>query len=107
MPVMTISRPDSAGMKASLNVIDTVRTFETVDAAAGVDEIYVCGGSAAYALAMSHADRLLVTHVSTRLGSGVPFPTIETPPWKLVSSTSHPADAENIHAMRFADYRRG
>ena len=76
-------------------------------AAAGVDEIYVCGGSAAYALAMPHADRLLVTHVSTRLGSGVPFPTIETPPWKLVSSTRHPADAENIHAMRIADYRRG
>jgi dihydrofolate reductase len=75
--------------------------------AAGVDEIYVCGGSAAYALAMPHADRLLVTHVSTRLGFGVPFPMIDTLLWKERGATSHPADAENVHPMRFADYGRG
>lgn len=75
-------------------------------AAAGVDEIYVCGGSAAYALALPHADRLLVTHVSTRLGSGVAFPKIETPPWRLVSTLEYPADAENALSMRFATYER-
>ena len=76
-------------------------------AKAGVDEIFVCGGSAAYELAFPHADRLLVTHVGTRLGAGVAFPKIETPPWRLVSSADYPADAENAHAMRFADYRPG
>jgi dihydrofolate reductase len=75
-------------------------------AAAGVDEIYVCGGSAAYALALPHADRLLVTHVSTRLGSGVAFPKIETPLWRLVSTLEYPADAENALSMRFAEYLR-
>lgn len=75
-------------------------------AAAGVDEIYVCGGSAAYHLALPHADHLLVTHVSTRLGTGVPFPKIETPPWRLVTCIEHPADAENALSMRFATYER-
>lgn len=75
-------------------------------AAAGVDEIYVCGGSAAYALALPHVDRLLVTHVGTRLGSGVAFPKIESPPWQLVSCIEHAADAENALSMRFATYER-
>ena len=73
---------------------------------AKVDEIYVCGGSAAYQLALPHADHLLVTHVSTHLGSGVAFPKIEMPPWRLVSSIEHPADAENALSMRFAKYQR-
>jgi dihydrofolate reductase len=74
---------------------------------AGVEEIFVCGGSAAYELAFPHADRLFMTHVGTRLGAGVAFPKIGTPPWRLVSSVDYPADAENALAMRFADYRRG
>ncbi len=76
-------------------------------AKAGVDEIFVCGGSAAYELAFPHAERLLVTHVGTRLGAGVSFPKIGTPPWQLVSSVDHAADAENAFPMCFADYRRG
>jgi dihydrofolate reductase len=75
-------------------------------AEAGVEEIFVCGGSAAYDLAFPHADRFLVTHVGTRLGAGVPFPKIETPPWRLVSSVEYAADAENAHAMRFVEYLR-
>jgi dihydrofolate reductase len=75
-------------------------------AKAGVDEIFVCGGSAAYELAFPHADRLLVTNVGTRLGAGVAFPKIETPPWRLVSSVEHAADAENAFGMRFVEYRR-
>ncbi len=75
-------------------------------AKAGVDEIFVCGGSAAYELAFPHAERLLVAQVGTRLGVGVSFPKIGTPPWRLVSSVEHPADAENAFPMSFADYRR-
>ena len=76
-------------------------------AKAGVEEIFVCGGSVAYDLAFPHADRLLVTQVGTNLGAGVAFPKIGTPPWRLVSSVEHPADAENAFPMSFADYRRG
>lgn len=73
---------------------------------AGVPELFVCGGSAAYELSFPHADRLLVTHVGTRLHAGVAFPEIRTPPWRLHFSSEHRADAENAHDMRFSDYRR-
>ena len=75
-------------------------------AKAGVEEIFVCGGSVAYDLAFPHADRLLVTHVGTRLGAGVAFPKIKSPSWQVVSSVEHAADDENAHAMRFVEYRR-
>ncbi len=87
-------------------VVHGVEQALEVAARAGVHELFVCGGSAAYELAFPHADRLLVTQVGTLLESGVAFPKIETPPWRLVSSVHYPADAENAHAMRFADYRR-
>jgi dihydrofolate reductase len=86
--------------------VSSVQQALDLAAKAGVEEIFVCGGSAAYELAFPHADRLLVTQVGTRLGAGVAFPKIESPPWRLVSSLEHPADAENAHSMRFADYRR-
>ncbi|MBK8041081.1 MAG: dihydrofolate reductase [Verrucomicrobiaceae bacterium] len=75
-------------------------------AEAGVEEIFVCGGSAAYELAFPHADRLLVTQVGRLLGAGAAFPKIEMPPWRLVSSLDYPADAGNAFPMGFADYRR-
>ncbi len=86
--------------------VSSVQQALDLAAEAGVEEIFVCGGSAAYELAFPHADRLLVTHVGTRLGGGVAFPKIETPPWRLVSCIEHPADAENALSMRFAEYRR-
>lgn len=76
-------------------------------AKAGVEEIFVCGGSAAYELTFPHADRLLVTQVGTLLGAGVAFPKIESPLWRVVSSVEYPADAENAHSMHFVEYRRG
>lgn len=75
-------------------------------ASAGAPELFVCGGSAAYELSFPYADRLLVTHVGTRLDAGVAFPEIRTPPWKLHSSSVHRADAENAHDMRFTEYLR-
>jgi dihydrofolate reductase len=80
---------------------------EAIQAAtsASVPEIYVCGGSAAYTLAMPHATRLLITHVETRLGSGVAFPVISAD-WQVISEHIHRADVENVHAMRFVEYRR-
>lgn len=74
--------------------------------AAQAPDLIVCGGSAAYEAAMPHAERLLITRVETSLGSGIPFPTIDMSTWQLIASVSHPADAENAHAMRFEEYAR-
>ena len=87
--------------------VHSVKQALDLAAEAGAEEVFICGGSAAYELAFPQADRLLVTHIGTRLGTGVAFPKIESPPWRLVSSLEHPADAENAHAMSFAIYERG
>jgi dihydrofolate reductase len=86
----------------------TVHSMEDAIAIATVaqaPDLIVCGGSAAYEAAMPHAERLLITRVETSLGSGIPFPPIDPASWRLIASVSHPADAENAHAMRFEEYR--
>lgn len=86
--------------------VSSVQQALDLAAKAGVDEIFVCGGSAAYELAFPHADRLLVTQVGTLLGAGVAFPKIESPSWQVVSSVEHAADAGNAFPMSFVEYRR-
>lgn len=71
-----------------------------------VGEIFVCGGSAAYAAAMPYAQRLLITEVQTTLGRGVSFPAISPDEWVCTSSQRQDADAENAHSMRFTEYQR-
>ena len=73
-------------------------------AQAGVREIFVCGGSAAYFAAMPHATRLLITHVDSVLGGGVAFPEIDARVWTVVSREKHGADAENAFGMEFVEY---
>ncbi|MBL9132301.1 MAG: dihydrofolate reductase [Verrucomicrobiaceae bacterium] len=82
-----------------------VRSIADALTQADSHELFVCGGSTAYQAAIPHADRLLITHVETRLGTGVPFPVIDAT-WRLVSEEIHAADAENAHAIRFAEYHR-
>lgn len=72
----------------------------------GARELFVCGGSEAYAAAMPLADRLVLTHVDTVLGGGVPFPVFQAGDWRLVSRQAFPADAGHAHAMVFATYER-
>lgn len=69
-------------------------------------EVFVCGGGGAYAAAMPLADRLIITHVNTILGGGVPFPVIPPDLWQAVSREAFPADAENKLDMTFAIYER-
>jgi len=69
-------------------------------------ELFVCGGGGAYAAAMPLAGRLIITHVDTILGGGVPFPVIRSELWQAVSRQAFPADAENKLDMTFAIYER-
>ncbi len=74
--------------------------------AEGARELFVCGGGDAYAAAMPHADRLLLTHVDAALGGGVPFPKIDPALWQMTEREDFPADAMHAHGMRFASYER-
>lgn len=71
----------------------------------GARELFVCGGGAAYAAAMPLATRLILTHVDTRLGAGVPFPVIGGE-WASIARDAHPADPDHPFAMVIAIYER-
>lgn len=70
------------------------------------DELVVCGGAHAYALALPLADRLVLTVVQTQLGEGVPFPTIAWSEWTEVSCEPHPADSKHAHAFQIVTWER-
>ncbi len=72
----------------------------------GAAELFVCGGGGAYAAAMPWADRLILTHVDSTLGSGVPFPPVNPSEWRMTSRQDFPADADHAHAHQFAAYER-
>ena len=75
-------------------------------AAHGAKDLFDCGGSGAFAAAMPCADRLILTHVDSTLGSGVPFPSVDPTEWQQTSRQDFPADASHAHALRFATYER-
>ncbi len=77
-----------------------------VAGAGGARELFVCGGSGAYAAAMPLADRLILTRVDTLLGGGAPFPLVLPEQWQAVSRHEFHADVENQHRMTFTTYER-
>lgn len=73
---------------------------------AQVSEILVLGGGQIYAAAFPYANRLILTHVHSRLGSGISFPALDPTHWKQTACSPHPADSENEFALTFATYER-
>ncbi len=74
--------------------------------AGGATELFNCGGGDAFAAAMPYADRLILTHVDSLLGGGVPFPTVNPTEWQMTSEEAFPVDAANAQGIRFATYGR-
>ncbi len=87
-------------------VVSSVEEAACVAGKGGARELFVCGGGGAYAAAMPLANRLIITHVDTILGGGVPFSAILPELWQVVSRQAFPADVENKHGMTFANYER-
>ncbi|MDB6003563.1 MAG: diacylglycerol kinase [Prosthecobacter sp.] len=86
--------------------VSTVEEALRVAGASGARELFNLGGGDVFAAAMPCADRLILTHVDSLLGSGVPFPAVSPEEWQITSQQEFPADAANPLAMRFATYER-
>jgi dihydrofolate reductase len=52
--------------------------------AGGGRSLWICGGAAAYAMAMPQADELILTVVAEELGDGVAFPVVDESEWQMV-----------------------
>lgn len=63
-------------------------------------ELVVCGGAGTYMAALPLADRLIITHVEDRLGSGVAFPAFSRDDWEPISRKI--CEPDETHAQGFA-----
>lgn len=86
--------------------VSSVAEALQVAAGRGARELLVCGGGEAYTACMPVANRLVLTHVDSRLGHGVPFPTVQPDEWQQTSRETFPADATHAWELSFATYER-
>jgi len=71
------------------------------------EEVCVIGGAQIYALTLSYAQRLYLTHVDTYVeNADTWFPKWDETTWKVVAKIDHRADEKHAFAFRFVDYQR-
>ncbi|MEP6907596.1 MAG: dihydrofolate reductase [Pseudoxanthomonas sp.] len=71
------------------------------------EELCVIGGGEIYALTLSLADRLHLTHVDTTVTDAEAFfPAFDGPQWNVVSRQAHVADDRHAFTFEFVDYVR-
>jgi dihydrofolate reductase len=73
----------------------------------GADELCVIGGGEIYALCLSQATRLHLTHVDTTVeGADAFFPRFDPTQWRVTTRQMHDADAKHAFAFEFVDYEQ-
>ena len=73
----------------------------------GNPRCFIMGGGQVYALAMSDADRLVITHVHTVIeDADTFFPAIDPAIWKVVSRSEMLHDEETGYDFEFVEYTR-
>lgn len=95
-------RADGAKVAASLSgALEFAR-----QSGVGHSEVFVIGGAAVYALALSHAERLYLTRVHAIVEGDVAFPTVDWNAWQLLEESHHVADERNDFAHTFQTWFR-
>jgi dihydrofolate reductase len=82
--------------------VEVVQSLEEAIDLAGRDtELMVIGGGEVYRLALPHATRIELTDVDAEVEGDATFPELDAATWRVVATSSRPADARHTHAMRF------
>ena len=74
--------------------------------AAGENEAFIIGGAEIYRLALSRADRLLLTHVRANVDGDTRFPEVDWNEWQRIASEEHNADDNNDYSFSVDVYER-
>lgn len=91
------------GMQALASVDAAVQAAR----AAGALELCVIGGAEIYALTLSGADALYLTHVDTAVAAADTFfPAFDADQWRITSRETHAADTRHAFDFEFVDYER-
>ncbi len=94
----------AAGGSESLSIVHDWDGALRVAAAA--PELMVIGGAEVYALALPHADRVLLTRVHVDVEGDTRLPPFDPAQWIEASVETHAADPRNPVAMSFVELRR-
>lgn len=91
------------GMRA----VSSVPAAVQIAVAENANELCVIGGAEIYALTLSMADVLHLTHIDAQVeGADAFFPQFDAAQWKVVAREAHAADAKHACAFEFVDYAR-
>jgi len=81
---------------------------EAISAAsrASTEDVFAIGGAQIYAMALPHADRLLLTRVQAEVEGDVFFPEVDWDEWRLVEEESCAADEKNDFSHTYQTFER-
>jgi dihydrofolate reductase len=81
---------------------------DSLDAAltlcAGADEVFVIGGAELYALALPHAQRIIVTEIGADFDGDTFFPAPDPARWRETAREHHPAQGARPFSLDFVTY---
>lgn len=84
---------------------EVVHAASDVLSLSDVEELFVIGGSAVYALFLPHADRLVITWIDVAVDGDAFFPTVDWDEWTVLSESAA-ISVEGGPPHRFVDYGR-
>jgi dihydrofolate reductase len=96
-PLVLTRRPETVAPPGQ--PVASVAAAVSKAARSGAGELMVLGGAAVFEQAFPLADRIVLSHVHTRTGESVKFPSFDRAEWTETSVSHHPADCENPHAF--------
>ena len=97
---------DADGVQVSPSLETAIGIAAERAVAEGGDEVMVIGGGEIYALALSLADRLYITHVEAAPEGDTRFPEIDPGTWRATRTERIPVGDKDSAATRFVVYER-
>ena len=85
---------------------EVVHSVKDALKAAGEMKSFIIGGGQIYALALSEAAEMILTHVDTEVKGDTWFPEFNSNDWEAVESEKFPADEKNEYGFTVTRYIR-
>lgn len=102
---IVISRGFSTGEEVA--VVGSLEEAFSVAESTNLEKCFVIGGGQIYSQALSHADRLIVTHVHTVIeDADTFFPSINPSVWTVAQRSELFTDEETGYTFEFVEYEK-
>jgi dihydrofolate reductase len=102
---IVVSRSFSTGEE--VDVVGSLEEAFDVAESTNLEKCFVMGGGQIYSQALSHADRLIVTHVHTVIeDADTFFPSIDPSVWTVTQRSELFTDEETGYTFEFVEYEK-